>query len=74
LLGLTVLAEIVVDGLAVEDVDGFFVTIGLAMRVRRKASPSGLVAVDFEDVLVSEADDFLDAPTEGLLLITVAIR
>jgi len=33
-----------------------------------------LVAVDFEGVLVSEAADFLEAPTEGLLLIAVAIR
>ena len=33
-----------------------------------------LVAVDFEGVLVSEVADFLEAPTEGLLLITVATR
>jgi len=65
LFGLAVFAEPMIDGLAVEDADGLFVTIGLAMRI---------VLVELTLLLEPAGGDFGAAPTEGFLVIGLTIR
>lgn len=61
-------------GLPIVPAGGCFAKGG-TIRFLTSAVPAMLlVAVDFEGFLVLEAADFLEAPTEGLLLITVATR
>ena len=65
MLGLTRLAEVVVDGFAAEGADGFLVTVGPAMRE---------VLAELMVLLELVAGVFRVAETDGFLVMGAAIR